>query len=315
MARARLSTGLLAVLTLACGDAGTLPATTSGATDTTSTSNAADGHSETSATSGIAPTSSGTGTGTGTTTTGTGTTTAPGGCPFICPPDVPPPRPFACDVFAQDCKSGEKCVPFADGGSSGWNSTRCVAVTGDQQPGDPCTAEGDLTGIDDCDFGATCWDVDKDTRVGHCVALCTGNADAPICDDPATRCVIENGGVLNLCLPSCNPLLQDCAGDDLCIAAGGVFVCVLDVSGDAGQLNDPCEFINACDPGFACIPAASSSACDPNSSGCCEPFCEYMQGMSGDCPNPDQACIQWFDPMMGPAPPGLENVGICAIPP
>ena len=81
-----------------------------------------------------------------------------------------------------------------------------------------------------------------------------------------------------------------------------------------GKANDPCELANSCAKGLVCINAATaSSACMQGSQGCCQPFCEFMMGMDGDCPNPDQKCVQWFDPML-PIPPGLEDVGVCAIP-
>jgi len=48
------------------------------------------------------------------------------------------------------------------------------------------------------------------------------------------------------------------------------------------------------------------------SQGCCQPFCDFVN-MDQPCPNPDQKCVQWFDPMM-PIPPGSEDVGVCSIP-
>lgn len=63
---------------------------------------------------------------------------------------------FECDVFAQDCPPGEKCVPWANDGGGVWNATRCSPVDDDPAaPGEPCTVEGGPTsGIDDCDAQA-----------------------------------------------------------------------------------------------------------------------------------------------------------------
>ena len=128
---------------------------------------------------------------------------------------------------------------------------------------------------------------------------------------PGSACAIANNGALVICLPNCDPLQQDCEEGEACIPNGDNFLCVFDISGDGGQANDPCAFANSCDPGLTCLdPMTASSVCMQGRSGCCQPFCEFP---NSPCPNPDQKCVQWFDPMM-PIPPGLENVGVCAIP-
>jgi hypothetical protein len=122
---------------------------------------------------------------------------------------------------------------------------------------------------------------------------------------------VAGDAALAICLPWCDPLLQDCPGDSLCLPSGDEFTCILDASGEMGQANDPCEFRNACDPGLLCLDSeAASSACDPRAQGCCQPFCELPDA---PCPNPDQECLPWFDPQM-PIPPGYEHLGICALP-
>ena len=89
-------------------------------------------------------------------------------------------------------------------------------------------------------------------------------------------------------------------------------MCVFDASGDGGKQNDPCEFSNSCDKGLLCLDtAAASSACMQDASGCCSQFCDVSK--MEPCPNPDQKCVAWFDPMM-PIPPGFEDVGVCGIP-
>jgi hypothetical protein len=61
-----------------------------------------------------------------------------------------------------------------------------------------------------------CWDVKPDTMKGTCVAQCTGSEAAPMCDADSS-CFVSNDGVLNLCLPLCDPLAQDCPNENLCI--------------------------------------------------------------------------------------------------
>jgi hypothetical protein len=311
---------VLYIATTACGptsntDTGQASSSTTSVSGTTSSPGSTTGV--------VDPTTTTSATTTGPTSE-TGSPTSTGDSTFIVTPDggstclasTDPGKPFRCtecDKFKQDCPRGQKCTAWASDGGSSWNASKCVDVTGDQVPGDECTAEGGgLSGIDDCEKGAMCWEVDKDTNMGTCVALCTGTPDAPVCD-PGFACAIANDGVLNLCLPTCDPLLQDCPGDDLCIPLNDGFICVLDASGDMGKTNDPCEFPNACDKGLACSPTATaSSACMQDATGCCQPFCDFS--MMEPCPNPDQKCLQWFDPML-PIPPGLEDIGICAIPP
>jgi hypothetical protein len=239
-------------------------------------------------------------------TTGVPTTDAD---PFIIKPDGGIPT-IKCDVFKQDCDPGQKCTAWAEGGGSAWNATKCVDVTGDGAPGEPCTTVGGgVSGIDDCAVGVMCWDVDAEGK-GTCIKLCSGSPDAPVCPQNS-QCAFASDGVLNLCLPNCDPLVQDCPNDKLCIAANNDFTCVLDASGEMGAVNDPCEFANACDKGLACLnTAAASAACQQASQGCCQPFCKFP---GSPCPNPDQQCLQWFPPRQE-VPPGHENIGFCGIP-
>ena len=319
MTKNRTVTQLFAIaFTLAsCGDngGGSESVTNPTAAQTTS---GTDGASETGAGTTVSvdpstPTGGSSGDPTTTTTTGsvgsTGDTTD--ASMFIVPNDFPGPIDGECDVFAQNCFDGDKCVAWAMGGGGAWNATKCVKETGKKIAGDVCMTEGGgVSGIDDCAKGNMCWNV-NDKNQGICVALCTGTAMAPKCD-PGFACAIANEGVLNLCLPECDPLLQDCAGTDLCIPNLDKFLCVLDASGDGGKQNDPCEFANGCDKGLVCLKTmVASSACMQGSTGCCSQFCDVSK--MEPCPNPDQKCVAWFDPMM-PIPPGFEDVGVCAIP-
>ena len=221
---------------------------------------------------------------------------------------------FECDIFAQDCPEGEKCMPWSNDGGGAWNATRCSPISDNPgQPGDECTVEGSGTsGIDDCDIGSMCWDVDAETNVGTCVAMCTGDEANPICEDPDTTCSIANDGAIVLCLPACDPLLQDCADGQACYPINDAWACAPDASGEMGAAGDPCEFINVCSPGNICLGAAAWPDCQ-GSAGCYSPVCD-LSDPSGDaqCPGAGQACEPWYEE--GSAPPGYEEVGACALP-
>jgi hypothetical protein len=175
---------------------------------------------------------------------------------------------------------------------------------------EPCFIVGDaVSGIDNCDLGLYCWDVDPVTLEGECIGLCTGSSEAPMCT-PGTTCSTSGEGVLNLCFRMCDPLIQDCPmDDDLCIPYTGGFLCVLDASGDEGQVGDPCMFANACDEGLYCIGAENDPACDQGVGNCCQPFCDIT--VMNPCTGEGQTCVAWYEE--GTAPPGYENVGICGI--
>ena len=233
---------------------------------------------------------------------------------FIMTPDHGGVNSLECDPFAQACPPGQKCVPWVNNGGSAWNATKCVDITGDGAPGDPCFApEGAAAGIDDCALGAICWDLDE-TDHGTCIGQCAGSSQTQICP-PKFSCSFGDDGVLNLCFRDCDPLLQNCPGGDTCIPpnlGGYHFTCLPDGSGEFGKTNDSCEFVNACDEGLVCIdPLDASSACDPLVLGCCQPFCELPDAT---CPNPDQQCVPFFDPMLPDIPPGYDKIGTCRIP-
>ncbi len=235
------------------------------------------------------------------------------GCVFICTDTDT--GGGECDLWDQDCMDGEKCNPWANDGGNSWNSSRCAPVdSGPGQPGDACTAEGSgVSGLDSCDAGSMCWNTDEENS-GVCVALCQGSEQNPVCDDPSTACIIANDGFLPLCLPVCDPLLQDCAQGEACYPGDNGFVCAPDASGpELGAFGDPCEYTNACDPSLVCVGAAAFPACD--NTRCCTNFCdlgdpEPSSGCGGVAGG--QECISFF--AEGQAPPGTEDVGFCAIP-
>ncbi|MCH9684853.1 MAG: ribulose phosphate epimerase [Deltaproteobacteria bacterium] len=242
---------------------------------------------------------------------GTGSET---GIIFIDPIDDPIAD---CDVWAQDCPAGEKCMPWANDGSNIWNALQCVDVVDKpDQPGDECEVMGSgVSGLDTCDLGAMCWDVDNETNIGNCVAMCLGDQENAFCDEPDHTCVIANDGVLTLCLPECDPLIQTCAIGQGCFPINDSFTCAPDASGPTlGVYGDPCEAINACDAGLFCANAAVVPGC-AGSAGCCSDFCDLDAPVpEDDCTGAPagQECTPWY--AEGEGPPDLQAVGACVLP-
>lgn len=213
---------------------------------------------------------------------------------------------FECSLYAQDCGPGEKCNVWANDGGSSWNATKCVAE--DPSPdkvGESCRMLGNrLSGEDTCEKGAFCWDVDPETSEGMCVNFCMGPESLPLCDNPREQPAA--GKTFCLCLPMCDPLLNDCPVGCACYPTGERFQCVPDASGDAGSFGDPCEYTNACDPGSVCIWPEHVEGCE--SSGCCTRYCNL--GTMDTCPG-EHECVPWYGE--GSSPPGFEDVGVCAL--
>lgn len=240
--------------------------------------------------------------------------TDPTGIVFLVDPDAGV-GPAECSLWDQDCPRGEKCMPWANDGGNVWNSTRCSPIDENPgAPGDVCTVEGsNVSGVDSCQLAAMCWNVDAETNEGECISMCQGSEANPVCADPQTSCTIVNDGLLILCLPACDPLLQDCDNGEACLAVVDSFVCLPDASGELGVQNDPCEYLNVCDPGLACLNAELVPGC--MAFGCCSQFCALDEG-NAPCVAGLGAmgeCLPWYEE--GVAPPGYENVGICGDPP
>jgi hypothetical protein len=233
---------------------------------------------------------------------GDGTTTAGTTMGFVPDPgDMP--AVSECDPFAQDCPEGEKCVAYGSTGGN-WDADKCVPVNGNGQVGDPCTYAGTVESTDDCGADSWCWNVNMD-GVGTCTAFCTGTPDDPICE-PGFGCSIANNGSINICLQSCDPLLQDCEGENVCFYDfSGNFVCAF--AADMIPTGEPCGFINDCSPGNVCLDATTLPSC--NGASCCGAFCDLVDPA---CVTMGTECTAFFEE--GTAPPGYENVGVCIVP-
>jgi hypothetical protein len=234
------------------------------------------------------------------------------GMTFITPDDFI--GAIECDIWADDCPVGTKCMPWANDGGNAWNATTCSPLAEDpHEPGEPCTVEGNgVSGIDDCEARAMCWNVDEETNMGECVAFCSGSEANPVCKGACETCPLSAEGVLILCLPNCDPLAQDCDDGQGCYPWADEFICSPDAGGAAGGVGEPCEYTNVCDPGTACIPAEQVPGCE-GSYGCCSPYCDA--GIGAPCPAELEGteCIPWLED--GEAPPCAAGiVGVCALP-
>ena len=224
--------------------------------------------------------------------------------------------PIACDPWAQDCPEGEKCMPYeADPVDTYvWDALGCFPLVANaKQPGDSCTVvENGVSGQDDCAKGAMCMGVDEETLQGVCIAMCEGTPAVPRCADTSTTCIIANDGVILVCLPQCDPLVQDCAEGEGCYESGtGGFFCFAQdetATGDAAY-GAPCMTLNYCNPGLMCAPAATVPGCAEEY--CCTEFCDASDDAE-QCSGDGQACVPYF--AADAAPPGFTDVGVCSIP-
>ncbi len=214
-----------------------------------------------------------------------------------------------CDPKSQDCPEGEKCSAVSIVVGNPWGANTCVPKKGDSQVGDSCDIEdGKYTGIDNCDAGLICLLTDDDGNGGACVEFCDSNDLCP--DTSGAKCVVYNDGSLPICLNNCDPLVQDCPEGQACYnSAGDDFVCFKEsaMPGE-GAPGAECAFINQCQKGSFC--AAATALADCATPSCCTPYCP-VSGGNAPCGNGED-CVAFFTE--GMAPPGLEDIGVCAIP-
>ncbi|MCY1013904.1 hypothetical protein OV079_51940 [Nannocystis pusilla] len=182
----------------------------------------------------------------------------------ITPPDGGGANDDWCDPWVQDCPEGQKCMPWSGDGDSSWESLKCVdVVPNPDDVGEPCMVFGSgVSGEDTCDVGQMCWNVVD--GVGTCIAMCVGSPEAPSCESPGATCHISGEGILNLCLPNCDPLKQDCPGGDLCLPNPNDpanFLCVLDASGERARPSTPANTPTLATPvSSASAPSSPASA-------------------------------------------------------
>jgi hypothetical protein len=223
-----------------------------------------------------------------------------------------------CSVWDQDCLRGYKCSAWANDGGTAWNATRCSPVDPDPDaPGEPCTVEDSpVSGVDSCDVGSMCWNVDPRTLVGVCVPLCQGGRGDPMCP-PDRVCRISNEGVLILCLSTCDPLAPECNRGEECTAdpETGAFSCM--PHADNGTYGQDCTDLATCGPGLLCASATRLPGigdCARDATACCTYWCDLTAAdPEAACPDTalGQSCVPFYEE--GEAPEGYEHVGFCGL--
>jgi hypothetical protein len=104
-----------------------------------------------------------------------------------------------------------------------------------------------------------------------------------------------------LCIPACDPLAHDCPSGQVRLQhdlVGSLFACTIDLTGDEGQLYDPCESANGCDPGLLCMrPEPPPSA--------------TRRQRAATYPGAGPQRLAWNEE--GMAPPGQDDLGLCVL--
>jgi hypothetical protein len=312
--RASLAPYALLLLVLACADRPLDPSatgSTSAGSDETATTTP-----PTTSTTAPDPTSTpitSTSDATGSSTTGTAadpetSTTGPSASTGV-------PLPGECDLIAQDCPEGQKCMPVSLDDEYGNESARCRPLTRDPGAlGERCEVLGNSgDGLDTCPAGQFCWRPDLADAHGTCLALCA--VDDPACPAPEFECQPDPSGIARYCVRPCDPVAQDCPDAGVCVpnygTTDGTFMCLDDASGAEGQLFDGCDGLNTCDPGLLCGSSSMIAECGGDPEGqCCVPWCD-LDVQPDPCPGDSLTCFAWS----GQPPPGLEHVGLCGVPP
>jgi len=162
--------------------------------------------------------------------------------------------------------------------------------------------------LDDCGETSFCYPEDGPGigLTGTCRAFCEGTADDPECDADLS-CALAYAGSLSLCVPSCDPLLQDCGGDDICVWHNSDFGCMAPLD-ETHELGEPCGAFNDCVAGSYCLIAELLDECA--GSACCSAFCDLS--LDPDPCAAGLACTAFFE--QESAPEGFEDLGVCVAP-
>jgi len=185
-----------------------------------------------------------------------------------------------CDLLEQNCPEGEGCFHTTVG-------IRCI-VAGSSDVGEECYY------TNDCSPGLVCVDL---AAGSVCATLCSLDSDhakacSAICDETFGKLAdIEGLGFCkeNQPVVPCDILAQDCPEGQGCYLSNDGVSCG-DTAAGLGPY-EQCEYANDCVPGLVCVNGECHQVCDPE---------------SPRCPEDHPVCHE---------PPGLENAGICIIPP
>jgi hypothetical protein len=151
---------------------------------------------------------------------------------------------------------------------------------------------------------------------GICSEIC--HPDEPACaDDEICKPffeMIEGAAVVPLCMPTCDPLAQDCAEQGrsgwTCLPDNIVntqFFCAPPPPGLQKDFNEPCTLANECKPGLFCAPEAILEGCTTPTGFCCTYYCDINEDPD-PCPSP-LSCTDFDSPY-----PEWDHVGACVVP-
>jgi hypothetical protein len=123
-----------------------------------------------------------------------------------------------CYPYDPSCPPGRKCTAI---GLAVWDAFACMPIDPDPVGvGAPCTAVNATSGLDDCEEGSICFNLDPVTHEGTCVAFCDGSSAFPECPE-GEQCIVYDDF-----LPLCRVVAagcgdgsagpgEQCDGDDL----------------------------------------------------------------------------------------------------
>lgn len=188
------------------------------------------------------------------------------------PPDLPPPAPD-CDPVAQDCADGKKCAMVLEANTY---HERCVDPPAEPAgTGEGCTRPGGVVGIDTCGTGfCAFWGLpEADPQPRVCRMYC--GADEA-CADGETCVRLAGVGRPGVCVPSCDPLANDCDEGTACGPAANV---------DPSRAAFYCQFLGDVPAGQSCAAGrcAPGLICDAPA-GTLELRCRAFCDEDGDCP-------------------------------
>jgi hypothetical protein len=152
----------------------------------------------------------------------------------------------SCDPVAQTgCTAGEKCTAVVSEQDGSLRRTTCVA-NGNRLEGQQCTSDPD-NGFDNCVAGLFCVQ-------GTCQPVCEVGADVPGCFCSQFAGVFDDREGVGVCQPTCNVLAQDCPSGENCYLkpTAAQSFCAAPAA-EVGRQGDPCNFVNSCDTGHACV--------------------------------------------------------------
>ncbi len=216
-------------------------------------------------------------------------------CDFICETSGPTEEPWACSPSENDCppRDGQpqKCVFYVpQNGSLRREGTRCIPVTGDKGPYEPCSLP---TGIgpeisDDCDGSGYCLEVYGTADHGFCAPYCEPGFG---CDAyPGASHSQENGSSFpEACLyGDCDPAdPQACPEDMRCVFYPAWLYDATQcwkVPEGGLELGASCDY-GQCAPGLLCVRDDYANGCQ--SERCCVEWCDKQ---SPSCADPGSSC-------------------------